>query len=81
MALPFLLAGARAVLAAAWSFWSPEKQLVILQRTAVLRNVDPASRESSVCTGKAKPSESRDDGDVLAFRAGRSQSSFASFSL
>ena len=78
MALPFLLAGVRAVLAAAWSFWSPEKQLVILQRTAVLRNVDPASRESSACTGKA--SESRDDGDVLAFRAGRSQLSFASFS-
>lgn len=47
MALPFLLAGVRVVLVAMWSFWSPEKQ-----QTAVLRNGDPASRESSACTGK-----------------------------
>lgn len=78
MALPFLSAGVQALLVAVWSFWSPEKQLVIFQRTAVLCNSDPASRESSACAGEG--SESRDDGDVLALRAGRSPSSFASVS-
>lgn len=63
---------------AMWSFWNPEKQLVIVEQTAVLQNVDAASHESSACTGKV--SESRDDGSVLALHAGKSQSSFASFS-
>lgn len=77
MALPFLSAGVRALLVAVWNFWSPEKQLVIFQRTAVLCNSDPASRESSACVGEGSEG---DDGDVLALRVGRSPSSFASVS-